>query len=91
MNDRLGEPRHNQAAVWSACEGRNRAFHLASVAQHDRGQLHPKQRRHRLDRIELGEPSRVGRVIKDGRAGQAGSYVLKQRNGFGAQSVFGVR
>src|SRR5262249_56544321 len=55
-------PRDDQASVRAACESRDRALDLASVAHIDRLQLNAERRRHGLDRAELADPRCYGGI-----------------------------
>ena len=69
-------PRHDQAAIRPACEGRKRTLNLGRVGHVDRAHLDPERRRHGLDRAELTDPS-----------GQGGSRMTAMRVTPGAISL----
>ena len=88
MNDRQSAPRHDQAAIRGAREGRDGALDLAGVAHVDRAQLHPERRRHGLDGAELADPGGYGGIPKDRRSRHARRDLLEQLQPFPAHAVF---
>ena len=75
-------PRHDQAAIRDAREGRDGALDLALVAHVDRVHLHPERRRDGLDCAELAESEAVGGIPKDCRPRYAGAICLSSSSHF---------
>ena len=85
MNARQRAPRHDQAAIRGAREGRDGALDLAGVAHVDRAHLHPERRRHGLDGAELADPGGYGGIPKDCRSRHAWRDLLEQLQPFSAR------
>ena len=88
MNRRRRARRHDQAAIAGARECRHGALDFGRVAHVDRAQLHPKRRRHGLDRAELPDPGGDGRIPQDRHPRHARRDLLEQFQPFPAQAVF---
>src|SRR5262245_31221057 len=88
MNERQRAPRHYQAAIRGAREGRDSALDFAGVAHVDRAHLDPKGRRHGLDYAELAGPGGYGGITKDCRSRHARRDLLEHLHPFPTQAVF---
>src|SRR5262249_56257421 len=83
-------PRDDQASVRAACESRDRALDLASVAHIDRLQLNAERRRHGLDRAELADPRCYGGVTYYNDSPHLPHQLLLQLPPFLAHALFRI-
>ena len=79
-------PRHDQAAIRSACEFADGAFDLVGAAYIDGEQLHPERRRHGLDGTQLTESNR--NLPQNCHACYAGCDLFEQLQPFPGDAEF---
>ena len=87
MDHRQRAPRHDQATIRGAREGRDGTLDLARVANVERTHLHPERRRHGLDGAELADAGGDGRIANDCRSGHFRCDFFEQLKPFPAQAV----
>src|SRR5262249_61475968 len=82
---RKRSPRHDQAAIWVAREGREGALDLSGLAHTDGADLNPERRRDGLDRAELASSRGGSWVSHDCCSGHTRSNLFEQFQPFSAQ------